>query len=465
MSTFLNDPVKQSIVVKSQFQDRSVTLDLSGLLSTPIASVAVASLSPVTTPALTVTTTVTTTVSLLLTGGVDGVSYGINLVITDNVGDTYQHTVGVVVKDELATQYRESNPYAFQSLLGTMEPGSAVIGKSFFMLPATVDATQGQVTWVLLDKQGSSYASGNAYDFRLNRTSTYVSVEALAVVNAPSSIPPSLATDHYQIRWCLTVGTTTMYAFESIQISAAFSVPHGAPDVVELVGDTASLEMVIDKPYDSVSASVFTSVGSALLVPSLPIASTIRVSNGYYYKANYDTTNTPVSLDPLIISWKFNNVVGPAFRETGQLFVVNASILRAIKSIESVVAKAKTTLNGFRDELFTVPVIVLMLARGRDMLNGAGTIPTSFDCTNADSFVREFWLRYTEVSLLQAQYLLEGEKSYSFTGQEISVERDVTQFYQGLANDLKSQLDQDIKPIKQSLAIKGITGVGVQQVL
>ena len=155
---------------------------------------------------------------------------------------------------------------------------------------------------------------------------------------------------------------------------------------------------------------------------------------------------------------RYKNQIGTAYRDTGQLFVVNASILRAVKSVEAMVSKAKTTLMGFQDELFSVPVIVTMLARGRDTFNGAGGLFTTFNMTNADAMIRELWLKYTEVQLLQAQYLLEGEKAYNFSGQAISLEVDRTQFYQSLANDIKTAADADAKVVKRNLLIKGLTG-------
>jgi hypothetical protein len=168
------------------------------------------------------------------------------------------------------------------------------------------------------------------------------------------------------------------------------------------------------------------------------------------------TANVPATLDPYIVSWKFSNARGPAYRDTGQLFVVNPSIMRSVKGVEAMVSKAKTTLLGFRDELFSVSTIMTMLARGRDSFNAAAGMFTQFTMTGADSFIREYWMRYAEVALLEAQYLLEGEKAYNFAGQAISLDVDRTQYYQSLADSIKSRLSEEIKPIKQNLLKKGL---------
>jgi hypothetical protein len=418
--------------------------------------------SVTTTPPL-VTTSVTNAgqvATLLFQGGTDGVSYGVGLAVTDNNGEVYQTSVAVVVKDDLAIKYQETNPYAFQSLMDSIEIGGAAVGKAFFMLPAgmSADAASGYVTWSLLDKTGVVYASGNAFDYSINATSMYTAIEAHAVVNTPSDIAPSNQMDRYQVRWELNLnGKVNQFAFENLRVDAAFSLPTGAQDTVEMIGDIATLEIVLDKPWDTVSIDLYTSVGSTLVAQSLPITNMYRVSSGWYYQATFNTATLAPSLDPYIVSWKFSNATGPSYRDTGQLYLVNASIMRAVKSVEGMVSKARTTLLGFADELFTVPVIVTMLGRGRDAFNGSNGMLTSFTMTNADSYIREYWIRYSEVALLQAQYLLEGEKAYNFTGQAISVDVDRTQYYQSLAQEIKTAIDADVKALKQNILKKGLT--------
>lgn len=465
MTTLNANNTTQSVVVKSQYADREVILDFAATLagSLTVATATIYSATPVTASPISVTLTAVLgkTATFQISGGLDGVSYGIGIVVTDSNGTTYQQVLAVVVKDDLAIKYQETNPYAFQSLMDALEVGGAAVGKAFFMLPADKAAslTSGYVTWSLLDKNGVVYATGNAYDYSVSATSTYASVSAHAVVNTPFDIEPSNQSDRYQIRWELNLdGVVSQYAFENIRIDSPFSTPTGAQDTVEMQGDLATLDIVLDKAWENVTVDVFTSVGSVKVASSLPILKSMRVSSGWYYQVALDTASFAPSLDPYIVSWKFSNQIGPAYRDTGQLFVVNASILRATKSIEAMVSKAKTTLMGFQDELFTTSVILVMLSRGRDSFNGASGMLTSFDMTNADSYIREYWLKYSEVALLEAQYLLEGEKAYNFTGQAISLDVDRTGYYQSLAQEIKTAIDTDIKVVKQNLIKKGLTG-------
>ena len=459
----IDNPQTQAVLVKSQYQDRAIPLDLTNLIGVgnTLATVAMYTLAPSTTPPLVFTVQGVSGVfaDILVKGGKDGTSYGVGLSITDALGVAYNFTVAVAVREDLSIKFQDTNPFAFQTLMDTLGVGGAAIGKAFFMLPAGTNVTSGYVTWSILDKQGVVYAVGNGYDFTPNTTSSYVSVEAHAVVNVPADIAPSTNNEAYQLRWELNInGSVSQYAFETLRIADTFSTPQGAQDTVEMQGDLAFLDIVLDRAWDVVSVDVYQSVGNALIAKDVTIAKTSRVSSGWYYQAAFDTNQVSASLDPFIISWKYKNVIGPSYRDTGQLFVVNASILRAVKSIESLVAKARTTLIGFADELFTVPVIVAMLGRGRDTFNGAGGLYSTFNMTNADGQIRELWLKYTEVQLLQAQYLLEGEKAYNFSGQAITLDVDRTQYYQSLANDIKQAADADAKTVKQNLLIKGLTG-------
>lgn len=459
----IDSPQTQAVLVKSQYQDRAIPLDLTSLIGVgnTLATVVPYTQAPTTVPPLvfTVQGLNGVFVDILVQGGKDGTSYGVGLAITDTLGVAYNFTVAIAVREDLAIKFQDTNPFSFQSLLDTIDVGGAAIGKAFFMLPAGTNTASSYVTWSILDKQGVVYAVGNAYDFTPNSTSSYVSVEAHAVVNVPSDITPSSNNDAYQLRWELNQnGSVAQYAFETLRIAEAFSTPQGAQDTVEMQGDLAFLDIVLDRAWDFVSVDVYQSVGNTLIAKDVTITKSTRVSSGWYYQAAFDTNLVAASLDPFIISWKYKNAIGPSYRDTGQLFVVNASILRAVKSIEAMVSKARTTLMGFADELFTVPVIVAMLGRGRDTFNGAGGYYSTFNMTNADGQIRELWLKYTEVQLLQAQYLLEGEKAYNFSGQAITLDVDRTQYYQSLANDIKQAADADAKMVKQNLLIKGLTG-------
>ena len=142
-------------------------------------------------------------------------------------------------------------------------------------------------------------------------------------------------------------------------------------------------------------------------------------------------------------------------RQTTELFIVNPTILGAVEDCRRMVMKARTTQFGFDDMLFDVGTLLGWLRRGRDLFNAASGIMTEFTMTAATGGVREYWLRYSEVSMLLAHALAEGEKAFNFSGQAISLDVDKAAVYQQLADALQSRLDQEIKPFKQNLLKKG----------
>jgi hypothetical protein len=98
------------------------------------------------------------------------------------------------------------------------------------------------------------------------------------------------------------------------------------------------------------------------------------------------------------------------------------------------------------------------LRRGMDMFNNAHGVFTSFTMTNAMGGVREFWLLCAEKAALEAQYGLEAEKSFNFSGAAISLDVDRTQYLDAMIGKIDQVLDAQLKPFKQNLIIKGNTG-------
>jgi hypothetical protein len=121
------------------------------------------------------------------------------------------------------------------------------------------------------------------------------------------------------------------------------------------------------------------------------------------------------------------------------------------------VNKARTTLYGRPDLLYPVPTCLTWLRRGADAFNIAYGQFTNFTFTNALGGIREFWLLEAELAAIQAQYLAEGEKAFSYQGAQISLEVDRTSYLDTAANAIQSRLDNELKSIKTNLIIKGNT--------
>ena len=184
-----------------------------------------------------------------------------------------------------------------------------------------------------------------------------------------------------------------------------------------------------------------------------------RVSSGWYYTGTIDTSNLVASLDPYTIIWSYSDPTAPTpNRETGRVYLANPSILNAIEDMKACVMKAWTTIDGMPDMIFAPETIITWLRRGRDLFNAAGGMPTEFSMTQATSAVREYWLKYSEVAALRAQYLAEGEKAFQFSGQDISLDSDRSQYYDTLATNILQEIDSSVQTLKKNMMIKGVNG-------
>lgn len=435
--------------------------DLSTLLVTgeTVSTITVVTISPTTSPALTLGSVAVSspTFSVPIAGGKEGTTYGVQLTVTTSLTRTFTVTLAVLIQTDLNVPYASRNPYAFQTLVGEIEAGDVAVGTGFFVLDPTADATTGYVTWTLLDGQGTVYAQGNCYDYRVTVNSMAVVVEAHGLVNVPSETPPTLDTQKYQVRWELfdSAGIPLQTASENVSVLGTATVPLGAEDTVEMHGDLAQAGIVVSQVWTNFGIEVYK--GNILTVPYTVVQDKTRVSSGWYYKTNIDTSQLPPSLDPYVLSWKYSAITGGAMRETGRLYVVNASMLNAIEDVRGMVMKARTTLLGYPDAIFDNMTIMTWLRRAKDMFNASTGMITNFDMTDATGGVREYWMTFAEVAALRAQYLAEGEKSFNFQGQSISLDIDHTQYYQGLADTLQQKLDAEMPNFKRNLKILALT--------
>lgn len=455
------------IVVKDVDSDATSVLDLSTFLEVgaEITDVALLSLAPTTNPALTLTEEAVVGEpqkwKIDLSGGITDTTYAIKLTVTPDVGDPVVVNVAVQVQDSANIYLRTRNPHAFQTLIDSVEAGEAVVGNaSFTMDPGTTTAGS-YVRWELLNNKGEILSQGNAFDYVIENTSLMTRLSAVGLVNVPSDLQSTHADQSYQVRWVLVSPTAKpMYLFENIKVIGKTTVALGAQDTVEVKGHVAQLEVVLPSRYEKVAIGIYKN--NTELVTSAPTFNE-PVATGHMYGVQVATVNLDVMLDPYTILWQYsnpNNATAPAgsFTEHSRMWVISPSMIEAMKYVENSLMKARTTLLGFSDILFDQPTILNHLARGRDMFNGAGGKLTTFTMINATGAVRELWMKYSEISALEAQGLAEAEKAFNFSGQAISLDRDVASAYREMASTIRSEVDATITQLKTNLIRKGISG-------
>lgn len=465
------------VYFKTPETDSQISIDVSAQINPgeTVTNIVLGAVQPVTSPALAATLVTAVTnpqIIASLTGGVDGVSYGFNVVVT-TTARVFLVTCVVTAQDPSFVPYTTSNPEAFTDLVDTIEAGNAAIGSSIFVFPATIDPSGGFVTWELLASDGTVYAAGNAFSYNIESNGLGNIVTTQAVISAPSTIPPSLEGQKYQLRYTLelpqpigipsdpttsTPGQNQFFQYENIRVVGLNTVPLGTQPSVELQGVNATVSIVVDKPYDNVTVELWVN-GIQVSAPA-QISEYERVANGFVYAGVINTAGLQVSLVPYSMVWKYwaSNNAAVVYQENADFFVVNPSIMTAIGDVKAKINKARTTLYGTPDLLYPQATILTWLRRGADAFNIAYGQFTAFSMTNALGGIREFWLLEAELAAIQSQYLAEGEKAFEFQGAAISLNVDRTQYLDTAQATIQSRLDAELMLIKQNLLIKGVIG-------
>jgi hypothetical protein len=461
---------------KSPFTDAVILADITSLIlqGESVTAIQPLTVSPATTPALvpTITSGLATQITMNLTGGIDQTSYGFQLQVTTTARVFLVQIAVSVYTSQDFEPYTTQNAQAFQDLVDQLEVGNAAIGTAIFSFPPQIDPRGGFVTYELLADDGTVYASGNAYNYIVVSNGLANTVKAQCVIVAPSTMPPSLNNQHYQLRYTLElpqvsglptdpltgqVSQNTFFQFENIRIVGLNTVPLGVQPTVEIQGAPATLAIVTDRLYDFVTVELW-ALGKQLVAP-VRISDYQRTADGWYWAGVVDTTSLMVSLVPYTVVWKYWMSANQAlvYQEHTELFVINASMMTAINDVRAKVNKALTTLYGTPDLLYTDATVMTWLRRGADEFNGAYGQFTAFTMLNALGVIREYWLLCAEKACLASQFLAEGMKAFNFQGAAISLDVDRTGYLETAIGNIQSQLDNELKPIKQNLIIKGNT--------
>lgn len=401
-------------------------------------------------------------VKLLLQLGDVNITYGFQLQITTSAR-VLTVQIAVPVVDSNFVPYTTQDPNAYTDLVDTIQAGQSALGTAIFAFPPTTDTSGGYVVWEFLDAQGVVYSSGNAYEYQIQSNGLANTVIARAVINCPSSVPPSDINSKYQLRYTLTLQPldpsqqATFLSYESLTVTGLTTTPQGTQDQIEIKGKPAKLSIVLDRLYDNVVLEVYK---DNTLLGSSPIQEYERVAGGYYYAATVATDALDASLEAYTVIWNYSNNVDPnsVFSESANLWITTPAVLTAISDIKSRINKARTTLYGTADLIFPSEVVMVWCRRGMDQFNGYAGVFTSFTMINAKGPVREYWLMCCEAIALTSQELAEAEKAFDFQGAAISLNVDRSAAYGALADKIYGRLDNELKPVKQNLIIKGNTG-------
>lgn len=387
--------------------------------------------------------------------GNDGTTYNCQFELT-KVDQTVEYIqLVVLVSDEQFNPLANSAPDSFMDLVGTMRAGESTVSAVVFNLPPEMEVGNGQVTWELLNNESEVISSGNAFTYDLDTTGLNNSVTAQCLIVCPSYVQPTTFDKRYQIRYTLNLDTCQYYQYETLRVESNVTIPLGSPDLVEMSGKKTTLSLVLPEFYEHVEVCIHWN--NSPIVSSKKVNNPQKVATGWLYEACLNSSALPVSVDSYDVVWSFYNKDCEVFSESSKLWIINPSIRSVADDVLAKIQKARASLYGAPDLVFTMPTVLTWLRRGKDLFNGWQGVFTNFTMTNAKGIIREYWLLCSELGALEAQYMTEGEKAFNFSGAAIQLDVDRTGYLDSMIGAIRSYLDSNLKPIKQNMTQKGYT--------
>lgn len=325
-----------------------------------------------------------------------------------------------------------------------------------FILPPGTDASLGSVTFKLQDSDGLVYSSGSAIGYSISVAPHAVQVNGSIILMIPDNIPVNPTGTAYQVSMVLSIpGVSPIFQNALVTVLPNTMVSTGAADTVIVRGNSAKLNLVLPTLPGYVTANFYKD--NDIINASPPaVQGPVVTSDGYSYTIVLDTTQIPASLEPYGVIWLIgDDPITLHDQEQSAVYIISPTQVQAAKDLMLRINKARTSI-GDRPT-FEITEMFSYLRRGMDWFNSIGAA-TNFNMTNAKYGTREFWIKFSEVVALRAQYMFEGETSFDFQGQAISLSVDRSQFYDGLASTIESEAVEATRVFKQQMAKRGNSG-------
>ncbi len=395
---------------------------------------------------------------------------------------------------------------AFPNVINDAVVGQQVVANASFFIAPNTDTTGLIARYSIVDADDAEWTSGIATNIVVSPLGSRSKVNASASVDIPYTLPVEFYGTKYQLAWTLETqdGTFVSSYIESFNVKPVMQGGvFGVPDIVEAATDKTILKAVLPS-NDQVEVLVFK--GNACLNNGSPVILQPgdKVFNGTQYLGsfNHATLRNPgaspppnsalginqpspaliqamaaarglnpaditasnesltPSLEPYNLWWQYKDEdSGEVVVEDSYLYHVTPMILQAGRELQQFVNRANN--EGRLQELtIDLNVIIHFLKQGGDYFNSVG-MPTFFDFTCANGPFRQFWVMCSAVRLLRSQYLLEAERSMVMQGQSVTLDIDITAYYETAASDAQAFVDQYLPEFKQNITRKGLlTGDG-----
>lgn len=359
--------------------------------------------------------------------------------------------------------------------IGSAIAGSIVNTRFKVSLPFDTVLVNAIATWELLDLDGFIHNAGTCGQIVSEQAPINpqeVNVFADSTIALPSSLAVNNYGSRYQIRYALNLQQQpTVYVFDQFQIVPETLVRYGPSSTLELAtsGMQPTVFLTLPEPIDISTMACTVEIYNVQVTIAAINATPSVTGNGYTYSALLPAPNSLpaalVNIDPYIIKWTYNDQQNNQQIEIGRMWVLNSSILDVAKEVQAFINRAYTDGGIAPGTTFGTLDVIEYLRIGQDQFN-ASDKPTNFTFTNAQNAFRWFWVMYSSAAACRAQYLNEGMKTFNYSGQEVQLDIDRTQYWDTMATTLEQQANDQIKPFKDNLLRRGtLTGNGSSDIL
>lgn len=181
--------------------------------------------------------------------------------------------------------------------------------------------------------------------------------------------------------------------------------------------------------------------------------------DGSQFNYQFDATQLRANLMPHAALWDIDGV-----KEIAPIFVINPSVYMAMRELHDYVNKNCSDW-ATRELTFVPEQLIGALWNGACMFNSE-VLASDITMLNAQGPVRNFWIQYSAVWLLQSQVLNGIETDFSYSNASVTLDVDRASKYQQFADALEASLRERLRPVKVAMAKRGhLTGDGSANIM
>jgi len=277
--------------------------------------------------------------------------------------------------------------------------------------------------------------------------------QVLIPTNAPIGRPDQL----YSIEWTGKVGASKYVQTDSFSVNPIIDVYTQADqERILMAGKNLSDTLVLDdpSPVTNLMVKLYNPISDMPIFESGIIDAIPSRFDGHSQVFNYrspdpvDTMVAPTyNYKPYLIEWSWTQD-GEDQSEFHYLYIVSNKVLLLLHNLRMKIDKAKTKQRNKALEWRDVDLLNYV-DQGVQYLNASPPTMTGFSLNTAPAIFDTAIINCSAFAALCAQYLAEGQSTFDFSGQSVTLTIDRTQFIDAEINRLQSYMDSQLRATKK----------------